>query len=314
MLSLLARRAIAGAIGLTAAAVAGCAPRAPAVLSCANSGAGGRIVAIAGGSVDRGGVLYQREEQFGGRGEVADFTIDATEVTNRAFAAFVAATDYVTVAERRGPGGARNGAAVFDRAGEGWRIDPYADWRHPMGRGSSIRGQEDFPVVAVAYEDAAAYARWRGRRLPSELEWERAARGDGPALSPVDAEAVAADGRARANFWQGPFPKHDAGSDGFRGLAPVGCFEANAQGLYDMVGNVWEWTSDWYGDESLPQSAEEARRDDVEGIAKRVIKGGSHLCAHNFCSRFRSGSRQGADPGLGMSHIGFRTVGLAAQD
>lgn len=292
-------------LALAAALLAACGQpsRTPnaAVAACAPLAAGAEI-AIAGGRLDRGPNRFEPEEQVGGAGDVAAFRIDAHEVTNAQYAAFVAATNYVTVAERAGPDGAPLGAAVFDRAQARWRIDPSANWRHPDGAGSSIEGRDAYPVVAVAYEDAVAYARWAGRRLPTENEWEFAARGGAPAPANRRAEAFDEHGVARANTWQGVFPFQDTGEDGFIGLAPVGCFPANANGLYDMTGNVWEWTSDRFvGADGL----DAARAADAP---TRVIKGGSQLCAPNFCSRYRSGSRQPGDEGLGMSHIGFRTV------
>lgn len=259
-------------------------------------------VRIAGGRLDRGDNRFEPEEHVGGTGEVAPFSIDAHEVTNAQYAAFVNATNYVTVAERTGPDGAPMGAAVFDRAQARWRIDPTANWRHPDGAGSSIEGRDAYPVVAVAYEDAQAYARWAGRRLPTENEWEFAARGDAPAPADRRAEAFDTHGAARANTWQGVFPFQDTGEDGFTGLAPVGCFAADTNGLFDMMGNVWEWTSDRFvGADGLDASR-------AADAPMRVIKGGSQLCAPNFCSRYRSGSRQPGDEGLGMSHIGFRTA------
>lgn len=297
---------IACAIAL--AALTGCA-RTEETLSCAGSEWAGREVNVPGGAVSRTSGAFQPEENFLTNGEVAAFAIDATEVTNAQFAAFVAATGYVTAAERTDGTGGRAGGAVFDRDTFSWRLDPQADWRHPLGAGSSIEGRADYPVVQVSFEDAEAYARWAGRRLPTELEWERAARLDAAAPLQREAEAYAADdGAPIANTWQGAFPIADEGRDGFRGAAPVGCFPPNAIGLFDMIGNVWEWTADWYGETQAPRSETEARELDPEGIAKRVIKGGSHLCAPNFCARYRSRSRQGGDPELGTSHIGFRTV------
>jgi formylglycine-generating enzyme len=264
----------------------------------------GATAAIPAGRVDRGENRFEPEERVGGVGDVAAFNIDVNEVTNAQYAAFVEATGYVTLAERTGADGALMGAAVFDRAQARWRIDANANWRHPDGAGSSIDGRERYPVVAIAYEDAEAYARWAGRRLPTENEWEFAARSAEPAPADRRAEAFDAEGRARANTWQGVFPFQDTGEDGFAGLAPVGCFPANARGLYDMTGNVWEWTSDRFAGEP----ATDITRPNTQP-AMRVIKGGSQLCAPNFCSRYRSGSRQPGDEGLGMSHIGFRTVG-----
>lgn len=268
----------------------------------------GTIIPIAGGSLNRQ-TAFEAEERVGGTGRVEAFSIDATEVTNQQFAAFVAATGYVTVAEQRGANGIRFGAALFDRKSGTWRIDPQANWRQPGGDGTSIETAPTRPVVAVAYDDALAYAQWRGRRLPTEGEWEWAARRETLAPPVIDAEARDNEGTAIANTWQGAFPVHDTGADGYAGVAPVGCFAPNAAGAYDMIGNIWEWTSDWYAAASLPENETAARRADPEGLGNRVIKGGSHLCAPNFCSRYRSGARQPADPSLGMSHIGFRTVG-----
>ena len=303
------------ALALSAFALLAACTQAPAArhvtLQCLDAGHLEDQAVIPAGRVDRGDVAFNREELVGGSGQVAAFSIDTHEVTNRQFAAFVAATHYVTVAERTAPDGQRTGAAVFDPNQHAWRVDREADWRHPAGANSTIAGRDFFPVVQIAYEDAAAYARWRGRRLPTENQWERAARLDAPAPHDIHAEAFAPNGVPRANTWQGVFPVVDRGVDGFEGLAPVGCFAPNAQHLYDMVGNVWEWTSDWYAADRAPASEIYARDHDPNHIAERVIKGGSYLCSDTFCSRFRTGSRQPADPGEGMSHVGFRTVGAA---
>jgi formylglycine-generating enzyme required for sulfatase activity len=292
------------AAALTAAA---CAPAPVTAGAQCAAFAPGASVAIAAGRVNRGQNIFEPEERVGGAGHVAAFSIDVNEVTNGQYAAFVDATGYVTVAEQPGPDGAPLGAAVFDRAQARWRIDPAANWRHPDGAESSIEGRERYPVVAVAYADAEAYAHWAGRRLPTENEWEFAARGGEPASADRRAEAFDAQGRPRANTWQGVFPFRDSGEDGFAGLAPVGCFQPNVRGLYDMTGNVWEWTSDRF----VGEAPRDATRPSANA-GMRVIKGGSQLCADNFCSRFRSGSRQPGDEGLGMSHIGFRTAGPAS--
>lgn len=275
---------------------------------CAEPQALLRQVLIPAGRVNRSAGVFQPEESYLEGGETAAFYIDATEVTNQQFAAFIRATGYLTTAERIGASGVREGGAVFDRGSLEWRIDREADWRHPTGRSSTIAGLERHPVVQVSFEDAQAYARWAGARLPTELEWERAARLEQLAPNDREAEAYARSGDPAANTWQGVFPLVDSGKDGFMGTAPVGCFAPNRAGLYDMIGNVWEWTSDWYGASSRPVDEPDAARQESDDVAKYVIKGGSHLCAPNYCARYRSRSRQGGDPGLGTSHIGFRTV------
>lgn len=260
--------------------------------------------AIAGGAFALGSTRGYADERPLLPTQVRDFWIDRTEVTNAQFAAFVAATGYVTEAERGG------GAAVFGlQAGptagapvnRWWRLDPGADWRHPEGPGSGIEGRGHEPVVAVTHADAEAYANWLGHRLPTEAEWEWAAKA-GLDNEQVDAALRTPDGSARANFWQGLFPVDDRGDDGYAGRAPVGCFEANAWGLHDMVGNVWEWTADAYRERA------QAGAPPLSATAPRVIKGGSFLCAENYCVRARASSRQPQDIDLGADHIGFRTV------
>ena len=267
--------------------LAACAQETANVATCGADLQIGAQVSVEGGRLARGATAFEPEERVGGAGDVTAFSIDAHEVTNQQFAAFVAATHYITVAERNGSDGQRLGAAIFDRGQGGWRLEANADWRHPEGAGSSIADRARYPVTMVAYEDAAAYAAWAGRRLPSENEWEFAMRGAAPAPEDVGAEAFDAQGRPIANTWQGFFPISDSGDDGHQGLAPIGCFAPNARGLYDMIGNVWEWTGDLYEDGVTPNDVGRP-----SGEIPRVIKGGSNLCAHNFCARFRSGSRQ----------------------
>lgn len=264
------------------------------------------MVWVAGGVLTMGDTFYPEEGPLR-EVSVDGFWMDRTEVTNAEFAEFVTATNYVTVAERavdtaRHPGlppdMQKPGAVVFvmpnDVNGTGdisqwWQYIPGANWRHPGGPDTSIEARENFPVTAIAYEDALAYARWKGRALPTEAQWEWAAREAKPGAAPDRTQP------REANTWQGLFPVINEAEDGFVGIAPVGCFEPNALGLYDMIGNLWEWTADEY--ESAPGA--------------RVIKGGSWLCAPNYCLRYRPGARQPQEEDLATTHLGFRTV-LAA--
>ena len=235
----------------------------------------------------------------------AGFEMDATEVTNAQFARFVAETGYVTAAERPAdpaahpgldPSLLKPGSAVFGMdAGNGgfwWSFVEGASWRAPTGPGSTIEGMDAFPVVHVAYSDAAAYAAWAGARLPTEEEWEIAARGGIEGADYVWGAEFRPEGAWRANTWQGPFPVIDTGEDGRQGLAPTGCYPPNDYGLYDMAGNVWEWTSSRFAPDA------------TEG----TIRGGSYLCAPSYCARFRPAARQPQERDFSASHIGFRTV------
>ncbi|HYE46063.1 MAG TPA: formylglycine-generating enzyme family protein [Caulobacter sp.] len=263
---------------------------------------------LPGGTFTLGAGALHGDEGPPRRVTVGPFAIDRTEVTNEAFAAFVAATGYVTLAERPPdpalyPGVPREmlkpSSLVFVGAeglGDGnpanwWRVVEGASWKHPKGPGSDLKGLGRHPVVHVAYEDALAYARWKGRDLPTEEEWEFAARAG---LDGAPYEWGEAAKTPRANTWQGVFPAVDTGQDGYKArTAPVGCFPASAYGLHDLSGNVWEWTSGRYG---------------PGPDAPRLIKGGSYLCADNFCLRYRPAARQPGPPDTGQSHLGFRTV------
>ncbi len=228
---------------------------------------------------------------------VGAFNIDATEVTNKQFARFVEATGYQTDAERAQPGFGSPGGVVFRPPTlsnpSWWHFVAGANWRHPDGPDSSLKGRMYEPVVQVSYNDAAAYAKWAGRRLPNEAEWEYAASA-GAATKYVWGEERAPDNTEMANTWQGSFPIQNTKADGYAKRAPVGCFPSNDFGLYDMIGNVWEWT------------ASVASRSETEAVY--TIKGGSFLCAPNFCRRYRAAARQAQEAGLPTSHIGFRTV------
>jgi formylglycine-generating enzyme len=278
----------------------------------------GGMVWVPPGDFAQGDTVY-RDEGPVARVHVDGFWMDSHEVTNGEFARFVRATGYVTQAERpldpkTHPGlpaaMLAPGALVFvmpksvdglEDVSQWWRYVPGADWRHPAGPGSSVAGRDNYPVVAVTHDDALAYARWKHRDLPTEAEWEWAARGGNPKAGDDH------DQPKNANTWQGLFPTLNSGDDGFVGLAPAGCYAPNAFGLYDMFGNVWELTDDLY----RPRRGETAGPDSVPaaGDAKRyVIKGGSFLCAPNYCMRYRSGSREGQEADLATSHLGFRTV------
>jgi sulfatase modifying factor 1 len=258
----------------------------------------GTFVSIPAGSFMVGARPVYPEEGPPQRLRVDGFDIQRHEVTNNQFAAFVAATNYRTDAETSvASGRADGGSAVFARAPKGqasigaWALIKGATWRAPDGQGSSIDGKGNWPVVHVSYRDALAYATWANVRLPSEIEWEYAASLGLP--NPDDSRSGAFDdkGQPRANTWQGLFPVLDEGSDGFEGVAPVGCFKPDKNGLTDIIGNVWEWTA--LADPSARQA---------------LIKGGSHLCTDSFCGRFRPEARQYQDVDFSTNHIGFRIV------
>lgn len=298
------RRSFLRASALTAgclALVASCAPTetdtsAP-IASCAISDAElGAFKQIPAGSFTKGAQPIYPEETPTVTLQVEGFWIQSHEVTNRQFDAFVAETGYVTDAEK-GVAEMQEGAgsAVFQHPDETqaqrapWTLMADASWRTPEGAGSSITGREQAPVVHVSKRDAEAYAAWAGGRLPSEVEWEYAASLGLPNPDSSTSGAYGEDG-PRANTWQGIFPVADMGTDGFRGAAPVGCFDPDRNGLYDMIGNVWEWTDTPYAERM------------------HTIKGGSYLCADNFCRRYRPAARQPQETDFSSNHIGFRIV------
>jgi sulfatase modifying factor 1 len=265
------------------------------------------------------------------------FFMDRTDVTNAQFAAFVKATGYVTVAERTPraedfPGApAENlvaGAVVFSPPGhpvplndhfQWWAYVPGANWHHPGGPKTDIIGKDDYPVVQVAYEDADAYAHWAGKRVPTEAEWEFAARGGLSGKPFVWGNDFRPHGQWMANTHQGHFPDHDTAEDGAAGLMPVGHFSPNGYGLYDMAGNAWQWTSDWYrpdyyailsasGVARNPRGPASAWDPAEPNQQKRVQRGGSFLCTDQYCSRYMVGTRGKGEPGTGTNHLSFRCV------
>ncbi len=227
------------------------------------------------------------------------FLLDRNEVTNAQYAEFAEATGYVTESERLGWSG------VFDPQRSGWTKGDGADWRHPSGPGSSYREMSDYPVVHVSWFDAVAYCEWRGARLPTEAEFEYAARGALEDARYAWGNQLTPGGAHQANLWQGEFPFEDRGHDGYRGLAPVGTFPPNGYGLHDMTGNVWEWVQDWYAPDYFARSPKENPRGPASGTQK-VHRGGSWLCSENYCRGYRLEGRMMTPPDSGLNNLGFR--------
>jgi formylglycine-generating enzyme required for sulfatase activity len=286
------------------------------------------------------------DEQPPHRVRVDGFWMDRTEVTNAAFRTFVEATGYVTIAEKAPkleeimaqlppgttppkPEDLVPGSLVFtptpgpvplDDFSRWWRWQPGANWKHPEGPSSSIEGKDDHPVVQVAWEDAMAYARWAGKRLPTEAEWERAARGGLEGQTYVWGNQSVDNPICRANIWQGSFPYQNLGVDRFMTSAPVRSFEANGYGLFDMSGNVWEIVADWYRPDTYaaraalrtvavnPQGPEKSYDPREPYTPKRVVRGGSFLCNDLYCTGYRPSARMTIPPDTGLNHTGFRCV------
>lgn len=295
---------------------------------------------IPGGVFRMGSDRHYPEEAPARRVQVDGFWMDCTPVTNSQFCAFVEATGHITFAELEPraedyPGAPPEllhpGSLVFVKPSgpvdlhdirNWWRYIPGADWRHPYGPNSDLDGLDAHPVVHVSYADAEAYACWAGKTLPSEAEWEWAARGGLEGAEYAWGDEFVPNGRIMANIWQGRFPWENLLEDGHERSSPVGAFPANGYGLYDMIGNVWEWTVDWYlpshlHEESkiccIPRNprggeAEASCHPAEPGIPRKVLKGGSHLCAPNYCRRYRPAARYPEPVDTTTCHVGFRCI------
>jgi sulfatase modifying factor 1 len=298
---------------------------------------------IPGGDFAMGSERYYPEERPVRTVRVDGFWMDETPVTNRAFARFVEATGHRTLAEiapdpadypGMPPEFAQPGSLLFMPAAtpvdlqdfrQWWQFSFGTDWRHPHGPDSSLEGFWDHPVVHIAYEDAQAYARWAGKALPTETEWEFAARGGLERAEFAWGDELAPGGAMLANYWQGEFPHRNLMTDGFLRTSPVGAYPPNGYGLFDMIGNVWEWTVDWF---AVPKPARKTsgaccvpanprggtERESLDPctphvpIGRKVLKGGSHLCAENYCQRYRPAARHPQPVDSSTSHIGFRCI------
>jgi formylglycine-generating enzyme required for sulfatase activity len=285
----------------------------------------------------------RRDEYPKHKTTVRGFYMDTHEVTNAQFRRFIEATGYITTAEKKPdweelkkqlpPGTPKPADEVLvasslvfsppsqpvqlTHAAQWWSWVAGADWRHPEGPGSSMEGKDNYPVVHVSWDDAVAYCKWAGKRLPTEAEWEWAARGGKPDnIYPWGSENID-QGKIKANSWQGQFPNNNTQRDSFYGLSPVASFAANDYGLYDMAGNVWEWCSDWYhagyyqtvsGGINNPQGPSASFDPDEPTVPKKVVRGGSYLCNDSYCSGYRVAARMKSSRDTGLSHTGFRCV------
>jgi formylglycine-generating enzyme len=300
------------------------------------------MLVVPGGTFRMGSDRHYPEEAPVHRVTVDGFRIDRTPVTNRQFRKFVEATGYVTFAEiapdpKDYPGAQphmlKAGSLIFSAPdhpvdlgnnANWWNFKFDANWRRPYGKGSSIRDLDDHPVVQIAYRDAEAYAGWAGKQLPTEAEWEYAARGGLDQAEFAWGDFFTPAGRHMANTWQGEFPRDNLVSDGYARTSPVDAFPPNGFGLSDMIGNVWEWTADWYSTRHTddapkaccipenPRGGLEAASYDPSQpqirIPRKVIKGGSHLCAPNYCRRYRPAARHAQPVDTSTSHVGFRCI------
>ena len=301
------------------------------------------MVWIPGATFVMGSDRHYPEEGPAHKVTVDGFWIDACPVTNREFARFSRKTGYVTVAERPPdpadyPGARPSLLVPFSSVFVApehpvsladpyrwWRLVRGADWRHPLGPGSSVRSLPDHPVVHVTWADALAYASWAGKQIPAEAEWELAARGGLDGAEFAWGEELSPEGRLMANTWHGDFPWQNTRKDGYERTSPVGVFPANGYGLYDMIGNVWEWTSDWYAGHDLgtrgccggadhgPRSEMADRQNSIDPrdparVPRKVMKGGSHLCSPNYCRRYRPAARMAEPVDTSTSHLGFRCI------
>jgi len=291
------------------------------------------MVWIPGGAFWMGSEKGQSDERPVHQVNVDAFWMDKHEVTNEEFAKFIKATGYVTIAERKPnprdfPGVPLEnlvaGSIVFDPPPGDvpldnhfiwWKYIPGANWRHPQGPKSTINGLEKHPVVHVSWLDAAEYCRWAGKRLPTEAEWEFAARGGLEKKEFMWGDELTPGGKWLANIWQGRFPNENTLADGFRLTAPVGSFPPNGFGVYDLAGNVWEWCADWYlpdyyGKSSgrNPQGPDSSFDPNEPGVMKRVQRGGSYMCTDLYCGAYRPSTRMKSSPDTGLSHSGFRCV------
>ncbi|MCL4106435.1 UNVERIFIED_CONTAM: hypothetical protein GTU68_030393 [Idotea baltica] len=287
------------------------------------------MVYIPSGTLNMGGDNEQAsEDEYPKHSTKIDgFYMDETEVTNAAFKEFIDETGYVTIAERPPDSLLQPGALVFhqtsqpvalDDPSKWWSWTIGASWQHPLGPDSDIKDKMDHPVVQISWEDAAAYAKWADKRLPTEAEWEWAARGGKEdQIYPWGNESVSEVGHKNANYWQGMFPFENSEKDGYLTTAPVKSFPPNAYGLYDMAGNVWEWCQDWY-DANYYQK-DEAASNGTDGPgqsynpmnpyqASKVMRGGSFLCNDDYCSGYRNARRMQSSPDTGLNHAGFRCV------